>query len=110
VKFANPRDDAALTHSSEPLQARSSATAARWKQGARQRDEQAERDDATEPFMRAPSKADAANAKDAGEFHRTPTYAASSAEGCAQREAQPRQRKNYFTTHCQSRTSGMSSP
>jgi hypothetical protein len=33
--------------------------------------------------MRAPSSADAADAKDAGEFPETPVYAAGSAEGCA---------------------------
>jgi hypothetical protein len=45
------------------------------------------RDDAALPFMRRPSKVDAADLKDAGEFPTTLTYAAGSAEGCAQREA-----------------------
>src|SRR5688572_27890150 len=45
----------------------------------------AQRNDAAEPIMRAPSNADADDGKDAGEFPGTPVYAPSSAEGCAPR-------------------------
>jgi hypothetical protein len=94
VKFANPRDDAALSHSSEPLHARRILDGGAVQRVARERDESAtELDDVSASFMRAPSNADAAGTKDAGEFHRTTPYAASSAEGCATRVRATAKRK-----------------
>jgi len=79
VKFANPRNDAALSHSSEPLHARRTTNATRYCAVARQRDEsEVKLNGAAELFMRRPSIADADHAEDTGEFHGTPTYAPSS--------------------------------
>jgi hypothetical protein len=73
VKFANPRDDAALGHSSEAVAGSQYRERDAVLRVARQRDESEEKlNGAAEPIMRQPSRAGAAAAKDAGEFHGSP--------------------------------------